>query len=96
MNGRTLEKIFNYKKVELLNLFEFCFSLIKPSAHTLIRMKLENNELFDNFDIDYYYNSNCEIPCNKNDKYINILFLLLYKKIIVKILFFIILNKKIL
>ena len=94
-NDYPFEKIFNYKKVELLNLFEFCFSLIKPSAHTLIRMKIENNELFDNFDIDYYYNSNCEIPCNKNDTDINILFLLLDQTIIVKILFYILLEKQI-
>ena len=94
-NNYPFEKIFNYKKVELLNLFEFCFSLIKPSEHTLIRMKLENNELFDNFDIDYYYNSNCEIPCNKNDTDINILFLLLDQTIIVKILFYILLEKQI-
>ena len=94
-NNYPFEKIFNYKKVELLNLFEFCFSLIKPSAHTLIRMKLENNELFDNFAIDFYFNSNCEIPCNKNDTDINILFLLLDQTIIVKILFYILLEKQI-
>ena len=50
----------NYKKVELMNILYFIFSLPHTSPHSLVRLKL-NNDLCDIEDeIDFYYSSNCE------------------------------------
>ena len=45
--------------------------------------------------IDFYFSSNREIPCNKNDTDINILFLILVQSIIIKALFSILIKKQI-
>ena len=76
----------NYKKVELMNILYFIFSLPHTSPHSLVRLKL-NNDLCDVEDeIDFYYSSNCEIPCNKNDTDINLLFCFLEQSIIIKVI----------
>ena len=40
---------------------------------SLVKLKLDKeiNNLTEEY-IDYYFSSNCEIPCNKNDADINI------------------------
>ena len=96
-NGESnYDKINDYKKIQLLNLFYFIFSLPYCPPHSLI--KLELCKEFKNYSpnsIDFYFSSNCEIPCNKNDADINILFLLLDQSIIIKILFSILTEKQI-
>ena len=95
--------INNYKKVQLMNLLHFLFVLPHTPPHSLVKLQL-NKELenilnlnSDNNDetIDFYFSSNCEIPCNKNDTDINILFLILYQSIIIKVLFSILTEKQI-
>ena len=96
--------INNYKKIQLINLLFFLFSLPHTSPHTLIKLQL-NQELDnilkmspenqENETIDFYFSSNCEIPCNKNDTDINILFLILDQSIIIKVLFSILTEKQI-
>ena len=96
--------INNYKKIQLTNLLFFLFSLPHTSPHTLIKLQL-NQELDnilkmdlneqENETIDFYFSSNCEIPCNKNDTDINILFLVLDQSIIIKVLFSILTEKQI-
>ena len=88
--------ISDFKKVQLMNLFYFIFCLPHTSPHSLVRLKLDQeiqNGLFDS--IDFYFSSNCEIPCNKNDTDINILFLLLEQSIIIKVLFCLLIEKPI-
>ena len=96
-NGESnYDKINDYKKIQLLNLFYFIFSLPYCPPHSLIKLDLSNE--FKNYSpnsIDFYFSSNCEIPCNKNDADINILFLLLDQSIIIKILFSILTEKQI-
>ena len=89
-------KINDYKKVQLINLFYFIFLLPHTSPHSLIKLKL-NKEIKNppSDSIDFYFSSNCEIPCNKNDADINILFLLLDQSIIIKILFSILTERQI-
>ena len=92
--------INNYKKVQLMNLFHFIFSLPHPPPHSLIKLQLntELENLINNTNlstIDFYFSSNCEIPCNKNDTDINILFLILDQSIIIKVLFAILTEKQI-
>ena len=88
--------INDYKKVQLLNIFYFLLSLLKAPPHTLVKLKLENEVNIDSIEsIDFYFSSNCEIPCNKNDTDINILFLLLDETIILKVLFSILTEKQI-
>ena len=80
--------INDYKKVQLMNLFYFIFSLPHTSPHSQVKLKVNKeieNSPFDS--IDFYFSSNCEIPCNKNDTDINILFLILDQSIIIKALF---------
>ena len=91
----SFNKINDYKKVQLFNLFYFIFSLPHTSPHSLVRLKV-NNEIKNSPSeyIDFYFSSNCEIPCNKNDADINILFLLLDQSIIIKILFSILTEKQ--
>ena len=107
----NLEKIIpdaiminNYKKIQLYNLLYFLFSLPHTSPHTLIKLQLNkeldnilniNPENKNNETIDFYFSSNCEIPCNKNDTDINILFLILDQSIIIKVLFSILTEKQI-
>ena len=96
------EKIFDYesrnncKKVELLNVFYYCFSLIKPAPHTNIKFSIKS-EFLDKKEknINFYYSSNCEIPCNENDKDISILFYTLDQSIIVKLLISILMERQI-
>ena len=95
--------INDYKKVELMNLFYFLFSLPHTSPHTNISLKLHynkyNTNLSDNvidYDIiDFYFSSNCEIPCNKIDTNIDLLFKILDQTIIIKVLFAILTEKQI-
>ena len=88
--------INNFKKIELLNLFTFCFALIKPSPHSLLKLKLDSHLYNDSLEaMEFYYSSNCEIPCNKDDKDINMLFSILDQSIIVKIIFSILTEKQI-
>ena len=81
----NLEKIIpdplminNYKKIQLINLLYFLFSLPHTSPHTLIKLQLNqeldnvlklnpNQENKNGETIDFYFSSNCEIPCNKNE-----------------------------
>ena len=76
----------NYQKIELINiLFFLSSSLYKPSFHTIISVNLP---FFPkNKSIDFYYSSNMELPCNKTDSCINILFAYLDLSIIIKIVF---------
>ena len=88
-------KINDYKKVQLMNLFYFIFLLPHAPPHSLIKFKIDKE--FKNppmESIDFYFSSNCEIPCNKNDADINILFLLLDQSIIIKVLFSILTEKQ--
>ena len=96
--------INNYKKIQLMNLLHFLFALPHTSPHSLVKLQL-NKEL-DNMinlnignknddTIDFYFSSNCEIPCNKNDTDINALFLILDQSIIIKVLFSILTEKQI-
>ena len=97
-------RINNYKKIQLINILFFLFCLPHTSPHTLIKFQinqeLENplkmtHESKGNETIDFYFSSNCEIPCNKNDTDINILFLILDQSIIIKVLFSILAEKQI-
>ena len=101
--GYESSHINNYKKVQLMNLLHFIFVLPHTSPHSLVKLQL-NKELDNLFNlnsennsetIDFYFSSNCEIPCNKNDTDINILFLILDQSIIIKILFSILTEKQI-
>jgi len=107
-NLERIEKDFiiinNYKKIQLINLLYFLFCLPHGSPHTLVKLQL--NQDLDNIlnitpenkldeTIDFYFSSNCEIPCNKNDTDINILFLVLDQSIIIKVLFSILTEKHI-
>ena len=95
-NGEfNYDRINDYKKVQLMNLFYFLFSLPHTSPHSLVKLKLDKefkNSPFES--IDFYFSSNCEIPSNKNDTDINILFLLLDQSIIIKVLFSILIEKQ--
>ena len=101
--GYESNYVNNYKKVQLMNLLYFLFVLPHTSPHSLIKLQL-NKELENiinlnpgnnNETIDFYFSSNCEIPCNKNDTDINILFLILDQSIIIKVLFSILTEKQI-
>ena len=85
----------NYKKVELLNIFYFIFSLPHTPPHSLVRLKLNNEICEVEKDIDFYFSSNCEIPCNKNDTDINLLFCFLDQTIIIKVIIAILGEKQI-
>ena len=88
--------INDYKKVQLINLFYFIFSLPHAPPHSLVKLKIDKEIINYNYEsIDFYFSSNCEIPCNKNDTDINILFLLLDQSIIIKVLFAILTEKQI-
>ena len=88
--------INDYKKVQLINIFYFLISLLKGPPHSLVKLKLEKEVIIDTIEsIDFYFSSNCEIPCNKNDTDINVIFLLLDQSIILKALFSILTEKQI-
>ena len=88
--------INDYKKVQLINLFYFLFSLPHAPPHSLVKLKIDKEIINNNCEsIDFYFSSNCEIPCNKNDTDINILFLLLDQSIIIKVLFAILTEKQV-
>ena len=90
------KNINNYKKVQLINFFYFLFSLPKAPPHSLVKLKIDKEIINNSIEsIDFYFSSNCEIPCNKNDTDINILFLLLEQSIIIKVLFAILTEKQI-
>ena len=90
------KNINDYKKVQLMNLFYFLFSLPHTSPHSLVKLKLNKEIKTSPFEsIDFYFSSNCEIPCNKNDTDINILFLILDQSIIIKVLFALLTEKQI-
>ena len=79
-----MSKLENYKKLELINILSFCStSLYKPGPHSIVSLKLPNIPQA----IDFYFSSNCEIPCNKTDHTISKLFSLLDLSIIIKIIF---------
>ena len=82
----SINALNNYKKVELMNIFYFIFSLPQTSPHSLVRLKLNNNLCKVEDEIDFYFSSNCEIPCNKNDTDINLLFLILDQSIVIKVI----------
>ena len=101
--GYESNYINNYKKIQLMNLLNFLFVLPHTSPHSLVKLQL-NKELENiinlnngnnNETIDFYFSSNCEIPCNKNDTDINVLFLILDQSIIIKVLFSILTEKQI-
>ena len=96
----SYNNINDYKKVQLINLFYFLFSLPHAPPHSLIKLKIDKEIINYNYEsIDFYFSSNCEIPCNKNDTdiniFLNILFLLLDQSIIIKLLFAILTEKQI-
>ena len=102
--GYEANFINNYKKIQLMNVMYFLFSLPHTSPHSLVKLQLNkeldyifNLNMGNNKDetIDFYFSSNCEIPCNKNDTDINILFLILDQSIIIKVLFSILTEKQI-
>ena len=64
-----LNVVNNYKKVELMNLFYFLFSLPNMPPHSLVTLKLNNSLCEIEDEINFYFSSNCEIPCNNNDTY---------------------------
>ena len=90
------EKINDFKKIQLMNLFYFLLSLPHTSPHSQVKLKINkeiSNSPMDS--IDFYFCSNCEIPCNRNDADINILFSFLDISIIIKALFSILREKQI-
>ena len=88
--------INNYKKIQLLNIFYFIFSLSIAPPHSLVKLKIDKEIIYNNIEsIDFYFCSNCEIPCNNNDTDINVLFSLLDQSIIIKALLSILIEKKI-
>ena len=103
--GCESSMINNYKKIELMNLLFFLFSLPHTSPHSLVKLQLNkeldsilnlnHNKNGNDETIDFYFSSNCEIPCNKNDTDINLLFLILDQSIIIKVLFSILTEKQI-
>ena len=96
--------INNYKKILLIKVMYFLFSLPLTSPHSLVKLQL-NKELDYIFNlnmvnkkdetIDFNFSTNSEIFCNKNDTDINILFLILDHSIIIKVLFSILTEKQI-
>ena len=81
--------IKTFKKIELLNILFYSFSnLFKPSPHSTIKLSY-NKKLIS----DFYYNSNCEIPCNKYDNSLYFLFSTLDFDIIIKAIFLLLTNK---
>ena len=76
------DSLEQYKKIELFNIISFITTtLLKPGPHTTIKLQLP----FVPHTIDFYFSSNCEIPCNKTDNTISKLFSLLDLSIIIKI-----------
>ena len=81
--------IKTFKKIELLNILFYSFSnLFKPSPHSTIKLSYNKKVISD-----FYYNSNCEIPCNKYDNSLYFLFSTLDFDIIIKAIFLLLTNK---
>ena len=93
--SHNINQISNFKKVELLNLFCFCFTIIKPAPHTNIQMTIKTECLSKISKLNFYFSSNCEIPCNSNDKDINMLFSSLDINIILKLITSLLMEKQI-
>ena len=91
-NSKTVN---NYKKVEIMNIIYFIFSLPHTPPHSLVRLKLNNDLCNVEEEIDFYFSSNCEIPCNKNDTDINLLFCFLDQSIIIKVIIALLFEKQI-
>ena len=96
--------INNYKKILLIKVMYFLFSLPLTSPHSLVKLQLSkeldyifNLNMVNKKDetIDFNFSTNSEIFCNKNDTDINILFLILDHSIIIKVLFSILTEKQI-
>lgn len=88
----SYEKMANYKKVEIMNIFAYlCSNLYKPGPHTTIQVTFP----FIVQTVDFYFSSNCEIPCNKTDSIIGRLFSYLDLSIILKIIFKILAEKSV-
>ncbi len=90
-----LNVVNNYKKVELMNLLYFLFSLPNMPPHSLVTLKLNNSLCEIEDEINFYFSSNCEIPCNNNDTDIDILFKILDQTIIIKVLIALLTEKQI-
>ena len=81
--------IKTFKKIELLNILFYLFcNLFKPSPHSTIKLSYNKKVISD-----FYYNSNCEIPCNKYDNSLYFLFSTLDFDIIIKAIFLLLTNK---
>ena len=93
--SHNINQISNFKKIELLNLFCFCFTIIKPAPHTNIQMTIKTECLSKISKLNFYFSSNCEIPCNSNDKDINMLFSSLDINIILKLITSLLMEKQI-
>ena len=86
----TKENIKIFKNIELLNIFFYSFSnLLKPPPHSTIKLS------YNNENINFYFNSNCEIPNNKNDIELSYLFQILDYDIIIKVIFLLLTNKSV-
>jgi hypothetical protein len=97
----------DYKKIELINLFYFLFSLPSTPPHSQVSIKLNHeldihkgdnlsdSSLLDDVSIDFYFSSNSEIPCNKVDTNIDLLFKIFDQTVIIKVLFAILTEKQI-
>ncbi len=82
----TEKEILHYNQIELLNIFLFSsINLLKPSSHSTLRLTLPFK--CNQKNIDFYYSSNCELPCNKINNEISYLFSLLDLSLILKIIF---------
>ncbi len=102
--GYEANFINNYKKILLIKVMYFLFSLPLTSPHSLVKLQLSkeldyifNLNMVNKKDetIDFNFSTNSEIFCNKNDTDINILFLILDHSIIIKVLFSILTEKQI-
>lgn len=88
----SYEKMANYKKVEIMNIFAYlCSNLNTPGPHTTVQVQFP----FIPQTVDLYFSSNCEIPCNKTDSIIARLFSYLDLSIIIKIVFKILAEKSV-
>ena len=82
----TEKQLLHYNQIELLNIFLFSIiNLLKPSSHSTLRLTLPFK--CNQNTIDFYYSSNCELPCNKINNEISYLFSLLDLSLILKIIF---------
>ena len=86
----TRENIKTFKNIELLNILFYSFTnLIKPPPHSTIKLSYYNDN------INFYFNSNCELPNNNNDIELSYLFQTLNYDIIIKVIFLLLTNKSV-